>query len=74
MLVGYPHRAKLLSVKLYKAGGRIVYQDAVDALQDAEEVSGSLNVNTGVFCRCNVMYRYYKLPKKETVTLNCTLY
>ena len=38
----YPHHAKLQSIRWYKAGGRIVYQDAVDCLQDAEEVSDKL--------------------------------
>ena len=37
----YPYRAKLQSIKWYKAGGRILYQDAVDGLQDAEEVGGN---------------------------------
>ena len=39
----YPCRTQLQSVKWYKAGQKIVYQDAVDGLQDAEEVSGNLN-------------------------------
>lgn len=38
----YPHHAKLQSIKWYKAGGKIVYEDAVDCLQDAEEVSDKL--------------------------------
>lgn len=39
----YPHRAKLQSIKWYKAGGRIAYQDAVDSLQDARDVCDKLS-------------------------------
>lgn len=38
----YPHHAKLQSVRWYRAGEKIPYQDAVDYLQDAEEVNGNL--------------------------------
>ena len=39
----YPHQTRLQSVKWYKAIEKIVYQDAVDCLQDAEEVSEKLH-------------------------------
>ena len=31
------------SIKWYRAGEKVVYQDAVDALQDAEEVGRNLH-------------------------------
>ena len=39
----YSHRAKLQSIRWYKAGGRIAYQDAVDSLQDAKDVCDTLS-------------------------------